>query len=177
VSDEADFDAVLATNVTGAMLMAREAAKHFVRQGSRNIVNISSTPGLRGGAGSSAYSASKFALRALSECWRAELRPSNVRVIQENPSEVITGFGAAAGYAQEASPKTLRPEDITHAGVSALEMHDRGFLPDLSVFATVPAQRLFRARSGWFSAELSKRGRIARAEVRSPVEILSGVAA
>jgi len=136
--DKATFEAVLNTNVTGAMLMAREAAKHFVRQRSGNIVNIASTSGLRGGAGASAYSASKFALRALSECWRAELRPSNVRVIHVNPSEVLTGFGAAAGYEQEDSPRKLHAEDIAHAVVSALEMHDRGFIPELSVWATNP---------------------------------------
>ncbi|MHC5211832.1 MAG: SDR family oxidoreductase [Planctomycetota bacterium] len=132
------FEAVMNTNVTGAMLMAREAARHFVRQGSGNIVNIASTSGLRGGAGSSAYSASKFALRALSECWRAELRPSNVRVIHVNPSEVLTGFGAAAGYEQQPSPRKLIPEDIALAVVSALQMHDRGFIPELSVWATNP---------------------------------------
>jgi 3-oxoacyl-[acyl-carrier protein] reductase len=136
--DKAAFDAVLATNVTGAMLMAREAAKQFVRQRSGNIVNISSTSGLRGGAGASAYSASKFALRALSECWRAELRPSNVRVIHVNPSEVLTDFGSTAGYDQEPSPRKLRAEDIAHAVVFALEMHDRGFIPELSVWATNP---------------------------------------
>ena len=136
--DKAAFEAVFATNVTGAMLMAREAAKHFVRQSSGNIVNISSTSGLSGGKGASAYSASKFALRSLSECWRAELRPSNVRVIHVNPSEVLTDFGKVAGYEQQASPRKLHAEDIAHAVVSALEMHDRGFIPELSVFATNP---------------------------------------
>jgi len=136
--EKADFEAVMATNVTGAMLMAREAARHFVKQGSGNIVNISSTSGLRGGAGASAYSASKFALRSLSECWRAELRPSNVRVVLVNPSEVLTDFAAAAGYDQQASPKKLVAEDIAHAVVSALEMNDRGFIPELSVWATNP---------------------------------------
>lgn len=136
--DKTDFEGVLATNVTGAMLMAREAARHFVQQSSGNIVNIASTSGLRGGAGASAYSASKFALRSLSECWRAELRPSNVRVLHVNPSEVLTDFAASAGYQQQASPKKLIPEDIAHAVVSALEMDDRGFIPELSVWATTP---------------------------------------
>jgi len=136
--EKADFEAVMATNVTGAMLMAREAAKQFVKQDSGNIVNIASTSGLRGGKGASAYSASKFALRSLSECWRAELRPSNVRVIHVNPSEVLTDFAAAAGYQQQAAPNKLIGEDIAHAVVSALEMHDRGFIPELSVWATNP---------------------------------------
>ena len=136
--DRADFDAVFATNVTGAMLMAREASKHFVKQKSGNIVNISSTSGLRGGANSSAYSASKFALRGMSECWRAELRPHNVRVLLVNPSEVLTEFASAAGYSQESSSKKLRAQEIAAAVVGALEMDDRGFIPELSVWATNP---------------------------------------
>ena len=37
------------------------------------------------------------ALRGMTECWRAELRPHNVRVFLVNPSEVITDFAASAG--------------------------------------------------------------------------------
>jgi len=136
--DRASFDAVFATNVTGAMLMAREVSRHFVEQKSGNIVNISSTSGLKGGAGASAYSASKFALRGLSECWRAELRPSNVRVLLVNPSEVLTDFATNAGYTQESSPRKLRASEIADAVVGALEMDDRGFIPELSVWATNP---------------------------------------
>ncbi len=136
--DRTAFEAVFATNVTGAMLMAREATKHFVEQSSGNIVNISSTSGLSGGAGASAYSASKFALRGMTECWRAELRKHNVRVMLVNPSEVLTDFASAAGFEQEASPKKLRAKEIASAVVSALEMDDRGFIPELSVWATNP---------------------------------------
>jgi 3-oxoacyl-[acyl-carrier protein] reductase len=136
--DVESFESVFRTNVTGAMLMAREAARHFVAQESGNIVNISSTSGLSGGKGSSAYSGSKFALRGMTECWRAELRPSNVRVILVNPSEVQTPFFEKVGRRQELSPKKLRPEEIASAVVGALEMDDRGFIPELSVFATNP---------------------------------------
>ena len=38
-----EFEAVFATNVLGAMLMAREAARHFVKRQRGNIVNIAST--------------------------------------------------------------------------------------------------------------------------------------
>ena len=72
--DRKEFEAVFATNVTGAMLMAREAAKHFVKRQRGNIVNIASTAGLRGAPNGTAYYASKFALRGMTECWRAELR-------------------------------------------------------------------------------------------------------
>src|SRR6266700_6874434 len=96
--DLEDFEAVFATNVTGAMMMAREAAKHFVKRQRGNIVNIASTAALRGAPNGTAYYASKFALRGMTECWRAELRQHNVRVFLINPSEVLTNFGAAAGH-------------------------------------------------------------------------------
>ena len=138
----ADFERVWRTNVLGAFVTAREAAKHMLKQRSGNIVNIGSTSGLKGDAGSSAYSSSKFALRALSECWRAELRRSNVRVFQVNPSEVVTRFGeegpASDGPEPEAQPNKLRPEDVARAVIGALELDDRGFLPEFAVFATNP---------------------------------------
>jgi 3-oxoacyl-[acyl-carrier protein] reductase len=135
----ADFEAVWRTNVAGAFLMARESAKHMLRQPSGNIVNIGSTSGLKGDAGASAYSSSKFALRSLSECWRAELRRSNIRVIHVNPSEVVTGFGLPAGSTEPvAPPNKLRPEDIATAVLGALKLDDRGFLPEFAVFATNP---------------------------------------
>jgi 3-oxoacyl-[acyl-carrier protein] reductase len=132
------LEAVYRTNVFGAFLMAREAAKHFVRQNSGNLINISSTSGLKGGRGSTAYSSSKFALRGMTECWRDELRRHNVRVILVNPSEVVTSFAATAGFEQQASPKKLRPREIADAIVGALEIDDRGFIPEFSVFATNP---------------------------------------
>jgi 3-oxoacyl-[acyl-carrier protein] reductase len=133
-----EFEDVFATNVTGAMLMAREAAKHFVKKQRGNIVNISSTAGLRGAPNGTAYYASKFALRGMTECWRAELRKYNVRVILVNPSEVVTNFFQTAGLPQKANASKLRGEDIAHVVKAMLEMDDRGFAPEVSVFATNP---------------------------------------
>jgi 3-oxoacyl-[acyl-carrier protein] reductase len=118
--------------------MAREAAKQFIAQDGGNMVNISSTAGLRGGPGGTAYYSSKFALRGMTECWRAELRRHNVRVMLVNPSEVQTRFAEVAGYDQKPSPNKLVPEDIAAAIVGALEIEDRGFIPEFSVFATNP---------------------------------------
>jgi 3-oxoacyl-[acyl-carrier protein] reductase len=134
----ADFDRVFATNVTGAMLMARAAARHFVTRNTGAIVNIGSTASHRGAPNGTAYYASKFALRGMTECWRAELRKFNVRVMLVNPSEVITSFADVAGIPQKAHPSKLLPEDIAHAVKGALEMADRGFTTEVTVFATNP---------------------------------------
>ncbi len=136
--DRTSFESVFATNVTGAMLMGREAAKLFIQQNHGNIINVCSTASLRGAANGTAYYASKFALRGMTECWRAELRQYNIRVFLLNPSEVLTSFAAAAGYEQKDNPTKLRGEDVAHMVKAMLEMDNRGFTPELTIFATNP---------------------------------------
>ena len=118
--------------------MVREALPHLVADGGGSIVNVSSTAGKRGFAGGSAYVATKFALSGMSQCWQAELRPRNIRVILVHPSEVQTGFGGREGKVID--PRKLVAEDIAQIIVSTLELPDRGFIPELSVFATNPWQ-------------------------------------
>jgi 3-oxoacyl-[acyl-carrier protein] reductase len=136
--DPADFEAVHRTNVYGAFLMGQAAARQFVKQNSGELINISSTSGLSGGPGGTAYSSSKFALKGMTECWRAELRRSNVRVMLVNPSEVLTSFSKVAGYEQKRSPKKLRAQEIADAIMGALSIDGRGFIPEFAVFATNP---------------------------------------
>lgn len=136
--DTAGFERVFATNVTGVMMMGREAARYFAARKRGNIVNICSTAGLRGAPGGTAYYASKFAVRGMTECWRAELRKHNVRVMLVNPSEVVTDFFAANGMTQKANDSKLRAQEIADAVRGILQMDDRGFVPELSVFATNP---------------------------------------
>ena len=97
-------------------------------------MNVASSAALRGFANGTAYVASKFALHGMTECWRAELRKSNVRVMQINPSEVQTEFHAR----RELNPRKLVGADIAHAIVSMLELEDRGFVTEMSVWATNP---------------------------------------
>jgi 3-oxoacyl-[acyl-carrier protein] reductase len=135
----ADMQKVFATNVFGAMVVARESARHFVSQQKGTIVNVASTAGERGFAGGTAYAASKFALRGMSECWRAELRKQNVRVMQINPSEVQTEFVIASGRPERPlSDRKLRSVDIALAIISMLEMDERAFITEMPVWATNP---------------------------------------
>lgn len=135
----ANMERLFATNVFGAMIVAREAARYFVGQQRGNIINISSTAGQKGFAGGTAYVASKFALDGMTECWRAELRKHNVRVSVIHPSEVQTEFfSVAAGQHRPVSDRKLQPVEIAHAAIALLEMNDRGFVPELAVWATNP---------------------------------------
>lgn len=129
---------VFETNVFGAAVMGARAAAIFKAQKGGNIINIASTAALKGYANGSIYAASKFALRGMTECWRAELRPFNVRVMLVNPSEVPTAFGKQDREPRPLEEGKLTPDEIAHAVCSALEMDSRGFIPELSVWATNP---------------------------------------
>jgi 3-oxoacyl-[acyl-carrier protein] reductase len=124
--------------VFGATMMASHAARIFKDQKYGDIVNIASTASLKGYKMGSIYAASKFALRGLSQCWQAELRPYNVRVIQINPSEVPTAFAKVDRVEKPLEDNKLTPKEIADTMVAALKMDRRGFIPEVSVFATNP---------------------------------------
>jgi 3-oxoacyl-[acyl-carrier protein] reductase len=130
-----DMQKLFATNVFGAMLVARESARYFVTKNYGNIVNVASSAGVRGYAGATAYAGSKFALRGMTECWRAELRKFNIRVMLINPSEVQTPFSQGR---RTPSPRKLVANDIAQTIVSMLELEDRGFVTEVAVWATNP---------------------------------------
>lgn len=132
------FVNIYSVNVFGAAMMAKKAAQIFKKQNYGNIVNIASTAATKGYATGTVYSSSKFALRGMTECWRAELRKYNVRVILINPSEVITAFGDPERAERKEVSNKLRSEEIAHTIVSTLEMDDRGFIPEVTIWATNP---------------------------------------
>lgn len=129
----------LQTNTIGAMMVARESAKIFIKNNYGNIINVSSSSGKRGYAGGTTYVASKFAMSGMTECWRAELRPHNIRVMQINPSEVQTPFFSESDERNGPLNETkLIAADIAQAMCDMLHMHDRGFITETSVWATNP---------------------------------------
>ncbi|WP_026999410.1 SDR family oxidoreductase [Eisenibacter elegans] len=136
--DLASFERVYRTNVFGLALATQKAAEIFKAQSAGNIINIASTAATRGFAHGTVYASSKFALRGMTECWQAELRPHNVRVILINPSEVTTAFAQTSRQERPEEANKLSAKEIAHSIKAALEMDDRGFIKELTVFATNP---------------------------------------
>ena len=133
-----DFLEVYNTNVFGLSLFTKEIIPVMKNKKRGTIINIGSTASLKGYANGSIYSSSKFAVRCLSQCWQAELRPYNIRVCQVNPSEVTTAFANPERLEREEVHNKLSPREISHAIVSAIEMDERGFINELNVWATNP---------------------------------------
>ncbi len=86
------FDA----NVFGVMRMIRAVVPSMRKQNAGRIVNISSIAGKRSTPANGAYSASKFALEALSDALRLELAPFGIQVVVVEPGSIKTEFMATA---------------------------------------------------------------------------------
>lgn len=133
-----DFLSVYNVNVFGLSLFTKEIIPFMKKDKRGTIINIGSTASLKGYKNGSIYASSKFAVRCLTQCWQAELRPYNIRVCQINPSEVTTAFGNVERIERENIANKLSSSEISHAIISAIEMDNRGFINELNVWATNP---------------------------------------
>tara|TARA_B100001741_G_C16542695_1_gene595138 strand:+ start:243 stop:947 length:705 start_codon:yes stop_codon:yes gene_type:complete len=133
-----NFKQIFNTNVFGLALLSKSIISLMKRQKSGTIINIGSSASIKGFVGGSVYAASKFAVRALTQCWQAELRPFNIRVCQLNPSEVTTAFSNEERKERAEVYNKLSPKEIAHSILSVLEMEDKGFITELNVWATNP---------------------------------------
>ncbi|MBQ7871206.1 MAG: 3-oxoacyl-ACP reductase FabG [Oscillospiraceae bacterium] len=95
---EADFDAVLDTNLKGAFNMIRHCSGLFLRSREGCIINISSVVGLTGNAGQCNYAASKAGLIGLTKSVAKELAPKGIRCNAIAPGFIATDMtGDQAG--------------------------------------------------------------------------------
>lgn len=94
---EADFDAVLATNLKGAFNMTRHCTGLFLRNREGCIINITSVAGLTGNAGQCNYAASKAGLIGLTKSTAKELAPRGIRCNAVAPGFIATDMTGAQG--------------------------------------------------------------------------------
>ena len=132
------FLEVFNTNVFGLALLTKELVPIMKKQNQGTIINIGSSASVRGFKNGSVYAASKFAVRALSQCWQAELRPYNIRVCQVNPSEVTTAFAQKDRKERTDLDHKLSATEIAHTIISIIEMRNKGFVPEVNIWATNP---------------------------------------
>ncbi|MGN7799594.1 SDR family NAD(P)-dependent oxidoreductase [Leifsonia sp. 22587] len=105
-TDRADWDRVLAVNLTGPMLGMRALAP-LMGDGS-SIVNVGSVAGLTGHY-TAAYTASKWGLRGLSRVAATEYGPRGIRVNTIHPGFIETDMTADAPAAMREAQLELTP--------------------------------------------------------------------
>jgi len=136
---ENDWEDIVRTNLFGPYYVSKAVIPSMVELGSGDIINVSSTAGLKGNAVTSAYSASKAGLIGLSESLMFELRKKNIRVTTLTPSTIASEMSKDVLKITDGNPeKVLQPEDFAQLIVDLLKLDKRAMLASASLWSTNP---------------------------------------
>jgi NAD(P)-dependent dehydrogenase (short-subunit alcohol dehydrogenase family) len=111
-----------AVNVVGLQDFTNRFIPVMRRQGFGRIVNISSVLGRVSLPFMGSYSASKFAVEAMSDAMRVELAGSGIAVVLVEPGPIATAFRENAAHRGQA---TLDPDSVQHADYYQHELKRR----------------------------------------------------
>lgn len=134
-ASEANWDAVLDTNLKAVFLLSKAVAPGMIQRRGGHIINIGSLSGKSAFAGGAIYCASKWGLLGLTQCMAEDLRPHGVRVSAVLPGSVATDFSPHTG---KDTSKMLQPEDVAHAVESIVTQAPRSFISEVLIR---PAQK------------------------------------
>lgn len=130
---------IVQTNLFGPYLMSRAVLPAMIEKKGGDIINVSSTAGLKGGANTSAYSVSKAGLISLSESLMYEMRKHNIRVTTLTPSTIASDMSVKLLKITDGNPeKVLQPEDFAELVVDILKLNKRALLANASLWSTNP---------------------------------------
>lgn len=133
-----DFENIIKVNLFGIYYATRAVLPGMIEQQGGDIINISSTAGLKGAAITSAYSASKFAVMGLTESLMQEVRKHNIRVTALTPSTVATDMAINLNLTDGNPEKVMQAEDIAEVIVAQLKLNRRVFIKESGIWSTNP---------------------------------------
>jgi len=132
----AEWDEVLAINLTGAFICAKAVIPYMIQRGSGKIINIASIAGKLAYALRSPYAASKWGMIGLSRTLAQELGPYNIQVnaICPGPTDGERMRGVIAGRARELGKTEQEVERLYLEGTALKRMVDPGHVAAAVVF-------------------------------------------
>ena len=133
-----EWENIIQVNLMGVYNVTRAVLPEMIERKAGDIINISSTAGQRGAAGTSAYSASKFAVLGLTESLMQEVRKHNIRVSALTPSTVATDLAIDSKLTDGNPERVMQPEDLAEYMVAQLKLHPRIFIKSAGMWSTNP---------------------------------------
>ena len=141
-----DWDAMIDVNVKGLLYVTHEILPVMLKRKYGHIINMGSIAGREIYPNGNVYSASKFAVDALSRSMRVDLNAAGIKVTQVNPGLVETEFSVVRfkGDTDRASTpykglQPLRGEDIADLILFVLTRPPHVVVADLVVFPLAQA--------------------------------------
>ena len=128
---EADWDAVIQTNLRGPFLTSKAALRPMLKQRYGRIVNVSSLAGVAGNAGQANYSAAKAGLIGFTKALAKEVGSRNITVnavapgfittdlTKDLPSELLERARQAAAIQRIGTPEDVAPAIVFLASKEA----------------------------------------------------------
>jgi 3-oxoacyl-[acyl-carrier protein] reductase len=137
--DPALWKQIIDVNLLGTYYVTRTVLPQLIEKNAGDIINISSTNGLNGAAGSSAYSASKFGVIGLTESLAQEVRRNNIRVTALAPSTIATDLARSSSLIpDDKAEQYMHPEDFAEYVVAQLKLSQRMYIKMASIINTNP---------------------------------------
>ncbi|WP_160031746.1 MULTISPECIES: 3-ketoacyl-ACP reductase [Paenibacillus] len=136
--DPKDWEQIIQVNLMGVYYTTRAVLPQMIERKSGDIINISSTAGQKGAPVTSAYSASKAGVLALTESLMLEVRKHNIRVTALTPSTVATDMAVDLNLTDGNPDKVMQPEDLAEYMVSQLKLNSRIFIKSAGMWSTNP---------------------------------------
>ena len=141
-----DWDAMMDINVKGLLYVTREVLPGMVERKSGHVINLGSIAGKEVYPGGNVYSASKFAVDAITRSMRIDLNAAGIKVTGIHPGLVETEFALVRFKGDEAKTsgvyKGMQPlvgEDIADLILFTLTRPAHVVVADLVVFPTAQA--------------------------------------
>jgi len=120
--DTKDWDQMIDTNVKGLLYVSRTVLPGMVERGAGHVVNVGSVAGHQTYAGGAVYSATKYAVRAITDALRYDILGKGIRVSNVEPGLAETEFSEVRFKGDRERAKTvyegltaLRAEDVAEA--------------------------------------------------------------
>jgi NADP-dependent 3-hydroxy acid dehydrogenase YdfG len=144
--DVRDWDAMIDINVKGLLYITKMVIPGMVERQSGHIVNLGSIAGKEVYPNGNVYSASKFAVDALTKGLRMDLNTHGIKVTAIHPGLVETEFSLVRfkGDEERASSvykgfKPLLAQDIAEVIRYVLQQPEHVVLADITIFPTAQA--------------------------------------
>jgi NAD(P)-dependent dehydrogenase (short-subunit alcohol dehydrogenase family) len=134
---DADYDAVLDTNLKSIFQASRCVLPSMIERGTGHIINIASIAGKVGSANLAVYCASKFGVVGFTQALAEEVRQYGIRVSLICPGSTDTSFLGSSSKSSKSRDRMLSPSDIAHAVRMLVTQEANSFISEVIIRPTM----------------------------------------